>query len=243
MKDVTDINLLLDRSGSMSPTQAETIRGINAFIEDQKKVPGEAVFSLTQFDDKYEPWITARPLANVEPLTTTTYQPRGWTALLGAVAKAIEDTGARLRAMPEHERPRRVIFVIVTDGQENWSQNVEWARGATKAKVREAIERQRGTYHWEFVFMGANQDAFAEAASIGIPLWNVANYNATPEGTVMAFASASSGMRSYRNAGASLISAEKGYFGGTVNVSETTDDNPDVVQTTTTGSTGNPVVI
>lgn len=230
MRDCTDITMILDRSGSMTATRKETVGGVNRFLEEQKKVPGEAVFSLVQFDDFYENWTTGKKLAEVEPMTEESYQPRGWTALIAAIARTIEETGERLRALPEAERPNKVVFVIITDGQENWSEKVSWSKGVTRAALREMVERQREVYKWEFVFLGANQDAFEEARFIGVPVANVANYNADPVGTARAYAAVSVGMSNLR-AG---VTPSGGYFSGANNVSEDEDDP--VGKTSSSGS-------
>lgn len=162
MKDVTDITMVLDRSGSMGPVQLQTIESFNKFLRDQQALPGEASLSLIQFDDLYEPNYVAAPLKSAAFLTTQTYQPRGLTALLDALGKTLTDTGNRLAALQEHARPQRVLFVIYTDGLENAS--VEY----TREKVFQMIKHQREVYKWEFLYLGANQDAIATAAGMGI---------------------------------------------------------------------------
>lgn len=165
--DLTDITVVMDRSGSMAACQKEAESGLNAFIQKQKELPGSALFTLVQFDDKYEFLYKGTPIQNVLACALV---PRGSTALLDAVGRAIVETGERLKAMAEHERPGLVVFVILTDGQENSS----WE--FTKAKVKEMIEHQRDAYKWQFTFLGANQDAFAEAGAIGIPQSAACNF-------------------------------------------------------------------
>src|SRR5262249_53284967 len=125
---------------------------------------------LVQFDTVYEFVHNAIPLRTVPQCTL---EPRGNTALLDAVGRAIVETGERLRALPEEERPGLVVFVVVTDGQENSSKEY------TKARVREMIEHQQNVYKWQFVYLGANQDAFAEAGGMGIKLAGAALYKET----------------------------------------------------------------
>lgn len=103
-QNYTDITIILDRSGSMGTIQNDTIGGVNRFIEDQRKAPGEASFTLVQFDDQYEPGALAN-IKDAPPLTRETYQPRGWTALHGAIGRTVADIGTRLKGMPESERP------------------------------------------------------------------------------------------------------------------------------------------
>lgn len=168
--DYTDITIVLDRSGSMASVASDTIGGFNRFLADQQQVPGEATITLNQFDSHYERILDAVPIRDAKPLTRATFVPRGMTALLDAIGKSIDDTGRRLEAKPEHERPSKVICVIITDGQENSS------RSFKVHKIADMIAEQRDKYAWEFVFLGANQDAIASAATIGIRPANAMTY-------------------------------------------------------------------
>jgi hypothetical protein len=165
--DLTDITLVVDRSGSMSIVRDDAEGGVNTFIAEQAKQPGEALLTLVQFDTEYEFLHKGVPISQVPH-----YQlhPRGMTALLDAIGRAINETGERLAAMNEQERPGLVIFVVMTDGLENSSKEF------TKPQLKSMIERQQNEYNWQFTFLGANQDAFAEASSIGIHAAGVANY-------------------------------------------------------------------
>jgi len=187
-----DITLILDRSGSMESIAADTIGGINKFLADQKSVPGECAFTLVQFDDRYEMVHNAVPIARVEPLTSQTFVPRGSTALLDALARSIDEAGARIAAMPVLQRPDKVICVIVTDGQENASHHT------TRAQVFDRITLQRDTYKWEFVFLGANQDAIAEAGRLGIGAAASMNYAASATGVNATYDAMTDTMRSLR---------------------------------------------
>lgn len=171
MKDFTDITVLLDRSGSMGIVKNDVIGGFNGFIKDQKKAGSNAALTLVQFDTGGIDYVhEAVPIKKAEKLTGESYQPRGGTPLLDALGSTINKTGERLAAMPEDERPDKVVFVIMTDGEENSSHEF------TKAMVRDLIEQQNRDYNWQFVYLGANQDAFAEAGTLGINLGTVANY-------------------------------------------------------------------
>ena len=167
--DLTDITLVVDRSGSMGSVRDDAEGGINAFIAEQVKEPGEALLTLVQFDTEYEFIHKRVPIKQVPKYEL---QPRGMTALLDAVGRAIGETGERLARVPEADRPGLVIFVVMTDGQENSSK--EFA----KAQIKEMIERQQNMYSWHFTFLGANQDAFAEAGEMGIHAAGVAGYQA-----------------------------------------------------------------
>lgn len=166
--DLADITLVVDRSGSMQSIQSDAEGGVNAFIVKQASEPGEALLTLVQFDTEYEFVHRGIPIQQVPK-----YQlyPRGATALLDAVGQAINETGQRLAGMQEKDRPGLVIFVVMTDGLENSS------REFTKAQVKEMIELQQTKYKWHFTFLGANQDAFAEARELGIDAMGAANFS------------------------------------------------------------------
>jgi hypothetical protein len=185
--DLSDITIVLDRSGSMSSVAADTIGGFNRFVADQKAAPGEARLTLVQFDNIYEPVHRGVPIREVPDLTGETFVPRGGTALLDAIGRAIGETGSRLGAMAESDRPGKVFFVVLTDGEENSS------REFTRDRINEMIARQRDVYSWQFVFLGANQDAISAAASIGIPTANSMTYAHNAVGTADAFAALSWG--------------------------------------------------
>jgi uncharacterized protein YegL len=178
--DFSDITIVVDRSGSMASIRKDAEGGINTFIADQAKAPGEAVLTLVQFDDKYEFVHTATPLKDVPPYALN---PRGSTALLDAVGRAITETGERLAKMDEAQRPKLVAFVIVTDGHENAS------REFTLAKVREAITEQRDKYNWQFTFLGADDAAF-QGGQMGLHAGDIGQYSAA--NSRAAYANASS---------------------------------------------------
>jgi hypothetical protein len=190
-RDLTDLTVVLDRSGSMHACRSDAEGGLNSFIAKQKELPGECTFTLVQFDTVYEFVHKAIPLGTVPHCSL---EPRGNTALLDAVGRAIVETGERLRAMPENDRPALVVFVIVTDGQENSS------REYTKARIKEMIEHQQNVYKWQFIYLGANQDAFAEAGDIGIRLAGAAHYR--DEAILHAFIGAGGSLGRMRQASA-----------------------------------------
>lgn len=203
-QDLTDISILLDSSGSMQPLVHDTIGGFNSFLEEQKKLPGSAVFSLVSFNIEYRQICKAIPIRDASPLTDRDYVPGNNTALLDALGRLIDETGERLKNMPENERPGKVIFVIITDGQENSSHKF------ARKDIFERINRQRDVYKWDFVFMGANQDSFAEAGQIGVSSVNAINYTGDSRGTKNAYRVLCQGMGSYRVGGQSV----GGFFGG-----------------------------
>lgn len=164
--DLTELVLIVDRSGSMATCGTDATGGINTFIKEQQKLPGIAHLTLVQFDDKYE-FVHKGVLINDVP----EYQlvPRGWTALLDAVGKAINETGERLAALPESERPGCVLVVIVTDGHENSSKEFSWSQ------VKDMITHQQEVYNWKFTFIGADMDSFSVGSHLGINAANVLN--------------------------------------------------------------------
>jgi uncharacterized protein YegL len=181
----SDLTLVLDRSGSMSSIAEETIAGFNEFVDNQKRLPVEAFFSLVQFDDVYELVHDGIPIQDVPLLDNHTFVPRGSTALLDAIGKTIDDVGKRLASLDEDQRPEKVVVVIITDGQENSSTQYNLS------DINEKISHQRNAYKWEFLFLGANQDAIATAVNVGIRSTSALTYAATPEGTTSAFRSTS----------------------------------------------------
>lgn len=172
--NLTEIAVILDRSGSMSTVQEDVIGAYNTFIRQQKAVPGQANVTLVLFDDVIETQYSRLPIEAVPELTENTYWARGWTALVDAVARTIKDLGQKLAAVPEEERPGKVIVVINTDGYENMS------REYTTEQLAEMVRHQQDVYNWEFLFMGANQDAWQTAAQYGIAMGQTLSYdNAT----------------------------------------------------------------
>lgn len=186
--DYSEIIILLDRSGSMSSIKGDVEGGFKSFIEEQRKVPGACAVTLAQFDTAYETSYVAKPLSEIPDLVLS---PRGSTALYDSIVKLVSETGTRLGAMAESDRPGRVLCVIITDGEENAS------REATRDLVFSTITHQREKYNWEFVYIGANQDAFAVGNSMGIGL----NYDFTANaaGTEEMMKSVTRGVSSYRS--------------------------------------------
>jgi len=187
--DLTDITVVLDRSGSMAMVEKDTKGGFDRFVRDQADAQGSAVLTLVQFDTDYEFVHKAKPIKEIPPLQ---FQPRGATALLDAVGKAIVETGERLEKTPEHDRPGKVVFVIITDGEENSSREYK------KSRISEMIKHQTDKYGWQFVFLGANQDAIKEAGDIGILATAAMTYAHNGGGVTKAFAATSRTLTSFR---------------------------------------------
>ena len=178
-KNLTEIVFILDRSGSMSGLEADTVGGFNAMIAKQKKEPGEALISTVLFDDESVVIHDRVPVQNIAPMTERDYYVRGCTALLDAIGGAIHHIGnvhkyARTEDVPEH-----TLFVITTDGMENASRRYNYET------VRRMIQRQKEKYGWEFLFLGANIDAAREAARFGIGADRSVNYKCDEAGTAL----------------------------------------------------------
>lgn len=192
----THIAVVLDRSGSMASIKSDMDGAFNSLIEDQRKVEGRATVSLVQFDDTVETVYSFLHLSEVPKLDL---QPRGLTALLDALGRTINETGVALRDMPEATRPGKVIFVVITDGLENRS------REFTRDTVRRLIERQRSEFSWEFLYLGANQNAIQEGAKYGFLADQSIAYAASSHGTQSVVGSTSGLLKSYRGATAQGI--------------------------------------
>ncbi len=188
----TDITIILDRSGSMGSIASETIAGFNQFLQEQRLLPDRACLTLVQFDDLYEVLYVGRDLRHVPNLDYDTFQPRGATALLDAIGMSVRLATSRILVLPPEDRPRQVIFVILTDGLENASSRFE------RRLVFDMIRHQRQTNQWTFLFLGANQDAISEAGSLGIPHEDAMNFESTGYGTQAAFDKVSVNLRNMR---------------------------------------------
>ena len=180
-KNLTEIVFILDRSGSMSGLENDTIGGFNAMIEKQKGEPGEALVSTVLFDNETQVIHDRLPLEKIRPLTRKEYYVRGSTALLDAVGGAIHHIGNVHKYAREEDRPEKTLLVITTDGMENAS------RKYTYDRVKMMIRRQQEKYGWEFIFLGANIDAAKEAARFGISQDRAANYHADSVGTAVIY--------------------------------------------------------
>lgn len=176
-KGLTEMVFILDRSGSMSGLEADTIGGFNAMIEKQKREEGEALVSTLLFDSGVSMLHDRLDIGKVPPMTEKDYSVRGCTALLDAVGSAIRHiAGIHKYSRPE-DVPEHTVFVITTDGMENASRNY------SAEKVKQMIEKEKSKYGWEFLFLGANIEAAETAGRLGIDADRAANYVADGPGT------------------------------------------------------------
>ena len=194
----TELVFILDRSGSMSGLEADTIGGFNSLIAKQKKEAGRAVVSTVLFDDRIEVLHDRVPLERIEPLTDRDYYVRGCTALLDALGGGIHHIGNVHKYARPEDRPEKTLFVITTDGMENAS------RRYTAEKVKAMVERQKARYGWEFLFLGANMDAVEVAGRVGIGADRAATYRCDEEGTALNFEVISDAVRHVRACSAPL---------------------------------------
>lgn len=176
-KGLTELVFILDRSGSMSGLESDTIGGYNSLLEKQKKEAGECIITTVLFDDRYELLHDRINIRGVMPLSEKEYYVRGSTALLDAIGRTINKIGNAQKNTAWEEQAEKVMFVIITDGMENASREYNYG------KVRRMVEHQKEKYGWEFIFLGANIDAVETAAHFGISADRAANYHADSVGT------------------------------------------------------------
>lgn len=178
-KGLTEVVFILDRSGSMSGLEADTIGGFNSMIEKQKREDGEAYISAVLFDDQTEVLYDRVPVDRVEPMNDRQYYVRGCTALLDALGGAIHHiANVHKYARPE-DIPEKTLFIITTDGMENSS------RRYTYGRVKDMVEHEKEKYGWEFLFLGANIDAIDVAGRFGIGADRALNYECDSIGTAL----------------------------------------------------------
>lgn len=191
-KGLTELVFILDRSGSMSGLEADTIGGFNSMLSQQKKEAGEAILSTVIFDDQMEIIHDRVDIKNVKKLTKKDYTVGGCTALLDAMGKAIKHINKVQKALPEDERPEKTMFIITTDGQENSSREYSYE------KIKKMIEKKQNKKQWEFLFLGANIDAIGTAANLGIRADRAVNYHSDSEGTAVNYRALNRAVACYR---------------------------------------------
>ena len=193
-KNLTEIVFILDRSGSMSGLEADTIGGFNSMLEKQKKEEGTVYVSTVLFSNTSKVLHDRVDIKKIESMTERDYQVNGCTALLDAIGGAIHHIGNVHKYARKEDVPSKTIFLITTDGMENAS------REYSSARVKEMIKRQEEKYGWEFFFVAANIDAVETAEHIGIRRERAANYD-VEEGTATMYCAMSKNISEYRKTG------------------------------------------
>ncbi|MGN0721172.1 MAG: hypothetical protein ACI4LZ_04350 [Anaerovoracaceae bacterium] len=191
-KGLTEMVFILDRSGSMAGLETDTIGGYNSMLEKQKTLEGEALVSTVLFGHESTVICDRMPLGKVPEMTEEEYYVRGCTALLDAVGRAIHHIENVHKYAREEERPEKTVFVITTDGMENAS------KAYTYRRVQEMIKRQTEKYGWEFLFLGANIDAKAEAGRLGIDEKRAVKYHSDKKGTALNYKVAGQAIAEFR---------------------------------------------
>lgn len=193
-KGLTEMVFILDRSGSMSGLEAETISGFNSLIEKQKREEGRALVSTVLFDDEIKILHDRMDVNKVRPITHEDYYVGGCAALLDAIGKTIRHISGIHKYSGPKDMPEKTMVIITTDGMENAS------REYTLQKINKMITKKREKYHWEFVFLGANMDAMKSAAGMGIKKDHAANYTYDGDGIMCYFRAASNILLAVRQA-------------------------------------------
>ena len=178
-KGLTEVVFILDRSGSMSGLESDTIGGFNSMIKKQCKEEGEAYISTVLFDDETEVLYDRVPVKKVEPMNDKQYYVRGCTALLDAIGSSIHHIANVHKYAREEDRPEKTLFIITTDGLENASRIYSYK------KVKKMVELEKNRYGWEFLFLGANIDAIEVAGRFGISADRAVNYECDEVGTAI----------------------------------------------------------
>lgn len=189
-KNLTEVILILDRSGSMQTIKSDVEGGLKTFFEDQKKKSGDCRVSLYQFDTEYEPVFENIDIQRVGSISLT---PRGGTALFDAIGRTVNAVGDRLNKTPENEKPAGVMIVVITDGEENSS------REFTQEQVKKMIKHQTDKYSWDFVFIGSNQDAVTNGQKYGFALGKSITFSSNSAGVGAVAGSLSNYTAVYRN--------------------------------------------
>lgn len=195
-KNLTELVFILDKSGSMSGLEKDTIGGFNSMLDQQRKVDGECVITTVLFDNRYELLHDRIDIRAVQPITGKEYFVGGSTALLDAIGKTIHKIGMAQKNTAEDYRAEKVMFVIITDGEENAS------RHFSSAQIQQMIQHQKERYGWEFIFLGANIDAVETAGRFGIDADRAVDYVPDGEGTELNFRMMSETVATFRECGA-----------------------------------------
>lgn len=192
----TELVFILDKSGSMHGLEQDTIGGFNSMLQKQKELDGECRITTVLFDNRYELLHDRIDIRAVSPMTEKEYQVGGTTALLDAIGRTVQKLVSVQKNTAKEYRADRVLFVIITDGQENASQEY------SSDKVKGLIQLEKEKYGWEFVFLGANIDAVETAGRLGISRDRAVDYVPDGAGTALNFQMMSETVAAFRETGA-----------------------------------------
>ena len=198
-KNLTELVFVLDKSGSMSGLENDTIGGFNSMLEKQRKEDGEVVISTVLFSDRMQVIHDRAGIDAIKNLTDKDYQVGGCTALLDALGNSIKHINKVQKALPEEERPQKTMFIITTDGQENSSHEYSYE------KIKKMVEKKQQKKQWEFLFLGANLDAISAAANIGIKADRAVRFECDSRGTAVNYAALSRAVSKVRKADAACV--------------------------------------
>lgn len=194
-KNLTELVFILDKSGSMSGLENDTIGGFNSMLEQQKKVGGQCIITTVLFDNRYELLHDRMDLRAIRPITRREYSVGGSTALLDAMGRTIHKIATAQKNTAEDYRAEKVMFVIITDGEENAS------RYYSSVQLKDMIRHQKERYGWEFIFLGANIDAVETAGRFGINADRAVDYVADSKGTQLNYRMMSESVEAFRQCG------------------------------------------
>jgi hypothetical protein len=231
----THIICILDRSGSMASIMSDSIGGFNTFLKKQKELPDEATITVALFDDKYELLYDNVDIKKAEELTNKIWYPRGTTALYDALGKTINTDRAKLRSLG-NEAPAKVLVVIVTDGLENAS--VEYKGDPGRERIKSLIKECEND-DWNFIYLAANQNAFAVGTSFGVSYANTHTYTANSVGVAgmsVTMSNASTMYRSMSSTSHDFKTKSKSLINDPNDDKKEPEDNGPITTNNTTGS-------
>ena len=194
-KGLTELVFILDKSGSMAGLEKDTIGGFNSMLTKQKAEAGQCRVTTVLFDNRYTLLHDRIDICAVSPITEKEYFVGGSTALLDAIGRSIRKIADVQRSTAEDYRAEKVIFIIITDGEENASREY----GADQVRKLISLEKER--FGWEFLFLGANIDAVETAGRFGITADRAVEYIPDAAGTALNYSVMSDAVSEFRSSG------------------------------------------
>jgi len=201
-KNLTEIVVVLDKSGSMNSIREDTIGGFNTFIEDQRKAEDDANITLIGFNQRVDEVYKSIDIKEIDLLTEKNYVPNGMTALYDAIGTAVGTMKEEIAKREEEDRPKQVIVVVITDGFENSSKEY------SNTDVKTMIKRMETVHDWSFVYIGANQDAFEVGGGMGFKRRSTMSWDSDAAGSAQMYGTLSKSVKSYRSTGEVKLDAD-----------------------------------